>query len=80
VLVSKIWSEWLVLPQLPPSSKLGRLLLTYTQMNWTRRVELNHLCNALQARPWPFWHDVMVGVPCRYRAYYGGLSQRRPAT
>jgi hypothetical protein len=24
------WSGWLVLPQLPPSSKLGRLLLTYT--------------------------------------------------
>jgi hypothetical protein len=24
------WSGWLVLPQLPPSSRLGRLLLTYT--------------------------------------------------
>jgi hypothetical protein len=24
------WAGWLVLPQLPPSSGLGRLLLTYT--------------------------------------------------
>lgn len=45
-------------PDSPGRSRRPILLADAT--NWRRRGESNSLSNALQARPWPFWHFAVL--------------------
>jgi hypothetical protein len=72
------WSGRQDLHLRPPSSKLGRLLLTYALKVWSGRHESNVLGRAPEARGQPMTHAQIVGHPDWSCTSIAALCRRAP--